>query len=70
MAPFQKGDYIVFSGVRVGDEVLCYSIVAESVQVLTPVGGPAYIRMEDALIGVIDDTPPANTEFADTRVSS
>lgn len=68
MAPFKPGDYITYSGIRVGGETICYSITAESVQILTANGAPAYIRMEDAIIGVVDGQPAANAEFADTRV--
>ena len=70
MAPFKAGDYLTYSGIRVGGETICYSITAESVQILTADGAPAYIRMEDAIIGVVDGQPAANAEFADTRVSS
>lgn len=64
MAPFLAGDYIEYSGIKVGGEIICYAIVAPSVQITTS-GGPCYIRVEDALIGVFDGT---GSEFADTRV--
>lgn len=68
MAPLRPGDYIEFSGIRVDGEIICYALVAPSVQILTT-GVPAYIRVEDAIIGVVDRQPPGGVEFADTRVS-
>ena len=65
MAPFSVGDFIEYSGIRVGDEVICYSIVATNVQITTS-GVPSYVRMEDALVGVFTNNP--NAEQADTRV--
>ncbi|KAK6443503.1 hypothetical protein LTR95_000330 [Oleoguttula sp. CCFEE 5521] len=66
MVPLQPGDYIDFSGVRVGDEVLAYEIVAFTPQVLTT-GVPPSIRVEDLIIGVFDGQPSANVEFAESR---
>ncbi|KAF2716562.1 hypothetical protein K431DRAFT_298558 [Polychaeton citri CBS 116435] len=66
MAPFKVGDYIVYSGVMASGEVICYNIVAEGVQITTS-GMPPYIRMEDAIVGVVDTQDRANVEFADTR---
>jgi hypothetical protein len=69
MAPFIAGDYIEYSGIKVGGEVICYTIVATSVMITTAPGStPAYLRIEDALIGVFDNTQAATAEFADTRV--
>lgn len=68
MAPFLPGDYITFSGIRAGSEVIAYSIVSDSVQILTT-GVPAYIRVEDAIIGTFDTQDPANVAPADSRVS-
>jgi hypothetical protein len=65
MAPFIVGDYIEYSGIRVGNEVIAYSIVAQGVQITTSTGQPTYVRMEDAVIGVYDADP--NSEFGDTR---
>ncbi|KAL2070243.1 hypothetical protein VTL71DRAFT_13269 [Oculimacula yallundae] len=46
---------------------LCYSIVAENVQILTAgdSGDPVYLRVEDVIIAVSDGSP--NVEFAETR---
>ncbi|OQO12393.1 hypothetical protein B0A48_03035 [Cryoendolithus antarcticus] len=66
MVPLQPGDYIDFSGVRVGGEVLAYEIVAFTPQVLTT-GVPPSIRVEDLIIGVFDGQPSANVEFAESR---
>jgi hypothetical protein len=65
MAPFQVGDYIEYSGILVGGQIICYAITATSVQILTPSSGPVYIRMEDANIGVFD--PSFASEFGDTK---
>lgn len=64
MAPFAVGDYLEYSGIRVGGEVICFEITAMNVQITTS-GVPAYIRVEDAIIGVVDAS--TNTEFADSR---
>ncbi|KAJ9656092.1 hypothetical protein H2201_008643 [Coniosporium apollinis] len=66
MAPFRVGDYLEFSGVKLPNgEIACYSIVA-NVDIRTTSGSkPSYIRMEDALIGVIDADP--NVEFAQSK---
>jgi hypothetical protein len=50
----------------VGNEIICYAIVAENIQITTT-GVPTYIRMEDAIIGVFDPAIDAIAEFADTR---
>jgi hypothetical protein len=67
MAPFMVGDYITFSGVSDGGEILAYSVVAESVQITTT-GVPTYIRVEDAIIGTFDTQSPAEVAPADSRV--
>lgn len=67
MAPFLPGDYIEFSGIQAGSEIIAYSIVAASVQITTT-GVPAYIRVEDAIIGTFDNQDPANVAPADSRV--
>ena len=56
MAPFIVGDFLEFSSVCKGGEVVCYSIVAINVEINT------------AIIGVFDGSP--NTEFGDIRVGS
>jgi hypothetical protein len=68
MAPIQAGDYIECSGIRKNGETICYGIVVPNVQIRTQ-GVPPYIRMEDAIIGVVDDSNINAVEFADTRVS-
>lgn len=65
MAPFQVGDYLEYSGVKVASEIICYTIVAPNVQITTS-GVPTYIRVEDSIVGVYDGG--ATSEFADTRV--
>lgn len=74
MAPFLVGDYVEFSGINAGGKVYAYEVVAANVQITTKGanGEPIYIRMEDAIIGVFDDTTgvAANNEFGDTRVCS
>ncbi|KAB2581281.1 hypothetical protein BFW01_g10731 [Lasiodiplodia theobromae] len=71
MAPFIPGDYVEWSGITVGGIVYAYAIVASNVQITTDgsKGQPVYIRMEDAIIGVVDPTTgvAANNEFGDTR---
>lgn len=50
MAPFIPGDFVTFAGIKNGaSEILCYSIVAENVQILTSSanGDPVYLRVED-----------------------
>lgn len=68
MVPFAPGDYIDFSGVKVGSEIIAYSITAHSPMVTTT-GVAASLYVEDVLLGVIDKQPAANVEFADSRVS-
>lgn len=66
MAPLKVGDQIDYHGIKVGNQIIAYSIVATSVQITTT-GTPTYIRMEDAIIGTFDSNP--NAEFAEMRVS-
>lgn len=70
MVPFRVGDYITFSGLPVGGEILVYEASATNVQVTTTASSsvPNYIFIEDAIIGITDT--PANIEVADSRVSS
>ncbi|KAJ9665686.1 hypothetical protein H2201_004170 [Coniosporium apollinis] len=63
MAPFAVGDYLEFSGIKVGGEVICFEIAALNVQILS--SSPAFIRVEDAIIGVYDGQ--ANAEWGDSR---
>lgn len=67
MAPLKPGDYIEFEGIKVGNEIIAYGMVAPSVQILTP-NGPTYIRVEDAIIGVFDTQNAGGVEFGDSRV--
>ncbi|KAH7377765.1 hypothetical protein BKA66DRAFT_150462 [Pyrenochaeta sp. MPI-SDFR-AT-0127] len=67
MVPFKVGDFIEYSGLRVGTgEILASSIVCPSLQITTRAGDPNYIRVEDMLVGVPDNAP--NVEFADIKV--
>jgi hypothetical protein len=70
MAPFKAGDFLTFSGRKVGNEIICYAITAENIQIrTTPGSNPTYIRMEDAIVGVYDPALVGAVEFADTRAS-
>lgn len=64
MAPFVAGDFVDYSGIMVDGEIICHTIIANLLITSTD---PGYIRMEDALIGIIDND--ANVEFAQSRVS-
>jgi hypothetical protein len=69
MVPFKVGDFIQFSGLRVGsNEILASDISCPSLHVTTQAGTdvPNYIRVEDMIIGVADTA--ANVEFADIKV--
>ncbi|KAJ8106874.1 hypothetical protein OPT61_g9255 [Boeremia exigua] len=68
MVPLKVGDFIEYSGVRSGGEILAHSVVAINVQVTTQASStvPNYIRVEDMLVGVTDTA--ANVEVADIRV--
>lgn len=67
MSPLKEGDYIEFEGIKVGDEIIAYGMVAPSVQILTS-GVPPFIRVEDMLIGVWDTQNVGVVEFADSRM--
>ncbi|OAL46422.1 hypothetical protein IQ07DRAFT_150500 [Pyrenochaeta sp. DS3sAY3a] len=68
MVPFKVGDFIEYSGLTVGDEILASSIVCISLHITTQASDtvPNYIRVEDFLVGVPDTA--ANVEVADIRV--
>jgi hypothetical protein len=69
MVPFKVGDFIEYSGLKVGgNEILASSIVCVSLHITTQASDsvPNYIRVEDFLVGVPDNAP--NVEFADIRV--
>lgn len=72
-APFLPGDFIIFSGFRrrgalpVPDEIIAYSIVAQNVQITTPLSsGIIYVRMALALLGIWN--PSTVTELAESRL--
>ncbi|KAK4148880.1 hypothetical protein C8A00DRAFT_38530 [Chaetomidium leptoderma] len=64
MAPFLVGDFIMYRGFRLGNELICFEIVAWNVQITTT-GVPAYIRVEEALVGIY--SADTNGEVAETR---
>jgi hypothetical protein len=53
MVPMKVGDYVEYSGLKVGDEIICYGIIV-NLGVNTAGTQPGYIRVEDALIGIAD----------------
>ncbi|KAJ4379942.1 hypothetical protein N0V85_008808 [Neurospora sp. IMI 360204] len=67
MAPLVPGDFVEYAGVLLvgGGEMLVYELVVTNTQILTPASFPAFIRMEDVLIGVFSSDP--NAEVAQTR---
>ncbi|KXJ86525.1 hypothetical protein Micbo1qcDRAFT_219067, partial [Microdochium bolleyi] len=65
MAPFLVGDFVTFSGIKRGNEFICFSIVAMNVQILT-LGTVVYVRMEEALLGIANVNP--NAELAESRI--
>lgn len=66
MAPFLVGDFVTFSGIKRGNEVVCFSIVANNVQILT-LQNLVYVRMELGKLGIANFNP--NTELGESRVS-
>ncbi|EMR67887.1 hypothetical protein UCREL1_5116 [Eutypa lata UCREL1] len=64
MAPFLPGDFVTFQGIRRGNEFICFSIIAENVQILT-LGDMVYVRMELGLLGISNFNP--NAELAESR---
>ncbi|KAF2641869.1 hypothetical protein P280DRAFT_541331 [Massarina eburnea CBS 473.64] len=64
MAPFLAGDFITFQGIRRGNEVIAFSIIAMNVQITT-LGDLVYLRMELARIGIDNFNP--NTELSESR---
>ncbi|KAK2028555.1 hypothetical protein LX32DRAFT_673414 [Colletotrichum zoysiae] len=65
MAPIVTGDFVEYSGIQVGGEIIVYNLIVSNVQITTT-GVPTYIRMEDVNVGVwAADT--ANQEIAQTR---
>ena len=69
MVPLQVGDFIEYSGLKVGgNEILVSDIVCVSLHITTQASAtvPNYIRVEDFLVGVADTA--ANVEVADIKV--
>ncbi|KAK1913289.1 hypothetical protein P3342_005225 [Pyrenophora teres f. teres] len=69
MVPLQVGDFIEYSGLKVGgNEILVSDIVCISLHITTQASAtvPNYIRVEDFLVGVADTA--ANVEIADIKV--
>lgn len=67
MVPLKVGDYIEYSGLLKGDEILAHSVVCVNVQVTTQASDtvPNYIRVEEMLVGVADTA--GNIEVAPMR---
>lgn len=68
MVPFAVGDFIEYSGLRIGEnEMLVSDIVCTSLHITTTASAtePNYIRVEEFLVGVADTAP--NVEVADIR---
>jgi hypothetical protein len=69
MVPFKVGDFVEYSGLKVGgNEILASSIVCINLHITTQASDtvPNYIRVEDMLVGVPDNAP--NVEVADIKV--
>lgn len=69
MVPFLVGDFVTYTAIPKGGELLVFEMSATNVQVTTSASNtvPNYIFVEDAIIGVTDTN--GNVEVADTRVS-
>lgn len=68
MVPLKAGDFIEYAGLPNGNgEILAHSVTCINVQVTTKASDtvPNYIRVEDMLVGVVDNA--ANVEFADIK---
>ncbi|KAF2678511.1 hypothetical protein K458DRAFT_394785 [Lentithecium fluviatile CBS 122367] len=67
MVPIRVGDFMTYSGIKSGGEILVFEMSATNVQVTTTASDtvPNYIFVEDAIVGVIDSAP--NVEFADHK---
>jgi len=66
MVPFIPGDFITWAGIKKGNEVIAFSIVAQNVQITT-LQDLVYVRTEVALLGISNFN--GNTELAESRVS-
>ncbi|OSS44749.1 hypothetical protein B5807_10740 [Epicoccum nigrum] len=67
MVPLKAGDFIEYSGLKDGDEILAHTVNCVNVHVTTKASNtvPNYIRVEEAIVGVVD--PAGNLENAPTR---
>ena len=68
MAPLKVGDFLEYSGIKVDNEIICFEIVAGVGIFTSAASTPGFIRVEDAIIGIIDNANP-DVEFARARVS-
>lgn len=66
MAPLKVGDYVEFSGIEFGGEILVYELTANIGIFTNGAEAPGFIKVEDCIIGVINND--ANVEFARSRV--
>lgn len=57
MAPMKVNDLIEYSGVKVGDQIICYEITVNIGIYTQPGVAPGFIRVEDAIIGVSGNNP-------------
>ncbi|KAK6822424.1 hypothetical protein PG990_014882 [Apiospora arundinis] len=64
MAPFLPGDFVTFMGVKRGNEMIVFSIIAQNVQITT-LGDMVYVRVELGLLGIDNFNP--NTELKESR---
>lgn len=67
MVPLKAGDFIEYSGLKDNGEILAHSVNCVNVHVTTKASDtvPNYIRVEDAIVGVVDSA--GNLENAPTR---
>ncbi|KAI0203934.1 hypothetical protein F4808DRAFT_393133 [Astrocystis sublimbata] len=65
MVPFLPGDFITWMGIKKGNEVIAFSIVAQNVQVTT-LQDLVYVRTDLALLGISNFN--GNTELAESRI--
>ncbi|KAI1420393.1 hypothetical protein F5Y12DRAFT_133333 [Xylaria sp. FL1777] len=65
MVPFLPGDFITWSGIRRGDDVVAFSIIAQNVQITT-LQDLVFVRTELALLGISNFN--GNTELRESRV--
>ncbi|TRX97750.1 hypothetical protein FHL15_001505 [Xylaria flabelliformis] len=65
MVPFLPGDFITWSGIKRGNEVIAFSVVAQNVQITT-LQDLVYVRTDLALLGISNFN--GNTELAESRI--